>query len=389
MRFCRVVSIHFKIAHIQLLIIHSHAFHIHVFSDKPVWSTSETGLDPARLEEFVRGETKPGDSPYKLIRYKDELILQARDGVYDIYFQVHDVGSLSRSNHLIFIVVALVLGVLVLMYCATRAIFRPFEDIKHGVRQFGEGNFEHRIFKRRNDELGDLTDDINQMAEDINNMLEAKRQFLLGISHELRSPLTRCQVNLALMEKSVFRNEISREIVAMDELINELLESERLNSPHRVIRPEYLDLHTLIQEVIDQEFSTEDLIVELSPASAEVDPARIKLLVRNLVQNAIKYNGPGTPVKITLEKSKGKLRFVVRDYGEGIAPEFVPLLTEPFYRADATGRSKTGGYGLGLYLCRMIVQAHSGKMDIQSKPGKGTRISCIFPLPENEALSPA
>ncbi|NKB76846.1 MAG: hypothetical protein GKR96_07285 [Gammaproteobacteria bacterium] len=222
------------------------------------------------------------------------------------------------------------------------------------------------------------------MAEDIDNMLEAKRQLLLGISHELRSPLTRSKVHLALLPESSAHLEIAKDIEMMEQLITELLESERLNSQHATLQPETTDLEQLISGLIEKNFDTSSITQKLERIEASVDIARLKLLISNLLQNAIIHNGKNQPppgIYLTSDSSSGKQGFqiTVEDFGKGIAKEHIPFLTEPFYRADPSRQRKTGGYGLGLYLCRMILQAHGGTLNIESKEEEGTRVICKFP----------
>ncbi len=366
---------------------------IHVFGPEQNWSTADKQLDRNELiETFDRRRSvnlKPSarnalsrlDRRFRLKRVDGDLILYTVEGDYDIYFQIRNRRDIKHGGRFSFFVLFAILAILLLIYYATRALFRPIEDIDRGIKQFSAGNLTHRISKRRNDQLGDLTDSVNQMAEDISNMLEAKRQLLLGISHELRSPLTRSKINLALMDDSASKSEIEKDIQAMNQLINELLESERLNSPHKIIQPEMTDLHSLIEEVIESEFANQTISVELQSVTANVDPVRIKLLVRNLLQNAIKYNdNKKSAPKVSLTVKSQRFTIAVRDYGAGIAAQQIPFLTEPFYRADPSRQRMTGGYGLGLYLCRMIVEAHCGHIKIESKLGKGTRVRCSFPL---------
>ena len=348
---------------------------VHIFGPNQSWSTAETPPNQQALENL--GESS---SDYQFKRIDNAMILATRDGEYDIYFQINNDSNTASGEEFSLSVLFSILGILILIYYATRAIFSPIEDIEIGVKQFGIGNLSHKISKRRNDQLGDLTDSVNKMAEDISGMLEAKRQFLLGISHELRSPLTRCRVNLALLEDSSAKTEIDREIEAMDQLINELLESERLNSPHKIIQPEPTNVDQLTIEIIENEFSDHQITVEIQPIRTNIDQARFKLLLRNLLQNAIKYSTGNTKPKVILSLEPHKMTLSVEDYGQGISQEHIPFLTEPFYRADPSRRRMTGGYGLGLYLCRMIVEAHSGQLSIDSKLGKGTCITCTFPV---------
>ncbi|WP_424947884.1 sensor histidine kinase [Candidatus Spongiihabitans sp.] len=374
---------------------------IHVFGPEQNWSTADSQLDrSALIETFdqrrsvnpktgARNARSWPDRRFRLKRVDGDLILHTAEGDHDIYFQIRHRRDIGHGGRFSFFILFAILAVLLLIYYATRALFRPIDDINRGVKQFSVGNLAHRISKRRNDQLGDLTDSVNQMAEDISNMLEAKRQLLLSISHELRSPLTRSKINLALMHDSAAKSEIDQDIQAMDQLISELLESERLNSPHKIIQPETTDLHALIAEVVESEFGHQTISVELQSVTANVDPARIKLLVRNLLRNAIKYNdNEKSAPKVSLTIESRRFTIAVRDYGAGIASQHIPFLTEPFYRADPSRQRMTGGYGLGLYLCRMIVEAHGGHIEIESNSGndmgkdmgKGTRVRCRFPL---------
>ena len=356
---------------------------IHVFHPDEEWSTAETIINRDQLIDTYNTLNGNNDSQYKLHRKSQQVILQTMDGDYQIYFQINDTGDIQQETKYSLIVLCLIVGILILIYFATRTIFQPIEDIEKGVKLYGEGNLNHKISKQRNDQLGDLIDSVNKMAGDISRMLEAKRQFLLGISHELRSPLTRCKVNLALMDESSVKTEINDDIESMDGLIEELLESERLNSPHRVIQPEETDIHLLITELVESEFCDYNIKLKLDSLTASIDPARVRLLLRNLLQNSIKYNNKSKennkPVKLKLKRHSDHFIISVRDYGKGIDKQHIPFLTEPFYRADPSKQRLTGGYGLGLYLCKMIMRAHSGQLNIESKPGNGTRITCRFP----------
>jgi signal transduction histidine kinase len=107
----------------------------------------------------------------------------------------------------------------------------------------------------------------------------------------------------------------------------------------------------------------------------DIDAARIKLLLKNLLENAVRHTPEGSPPpEIRLGVEKDHVEITVTDRGSGIDATHLPHLTEPFYRVDPSRQRETGGYGLGLYLCRMIVQAHGGKMGIESDKGKGTEV---------------
>ncbi|MGI9319737.1 MAG: sensor histidine kinase [bacterium] len=371
---------------------------IHVFGPNQNWSTSTRLPDRAKLEALMntsdtRQDRAQKDSTpkelvqldhvrqYKLRPLANDLILFTRSGEFAIYFQIHQPSELRHGGQYGVTILVSIFGILLLIYYATKALFRPIEDIQEGVSLIGSGKLNHRIGKRRNDQLGDLADNVNAMADDISEMLEAKRQLLLGISHELRSPITRSRVNLALMEDSASKREVEKDMASMEEMITELLESERLSSRHASLNLETLRLDHLIRELVQHEFHRKIKVMELVKLEASLDQARIKLLLRNLLQNAKKHSvDPNRRPTVSLIKEVDEFCIYVTDSGEGIKTQHIPHLTQPFYRADPSRQRKTGGYGLGLHLCKVIVEAHGGTLDITSEMGVGTKIRCAFPM---------
>ncbi len=356
---------------------------IHVFGPEGSWTTADKLPDRDNLVAITPSSSasSTGFRQYQLHNLGNELILSTHRDGYDIFFQIHQTGESRHGGTYGLTILLTIFGILLLIYYATKALFKPIEEIQNGISLIGSGKLNHRIAKRRNDQLGDLADNVNAMADDISEMLEAKRQLLLGISHELRSPLTRSRVHLALMEESGSKQEVEKDIIMMEQMITELLESERLNSRHVSLNLETVDLELVIRELVQDEFGRRIQIMELDPVQAELDQARIKLLLRNLLQNAIKHNinNERRPT-VSLVIESEQFCVYVTDNGEGIDPAHIPHLTEPFYRADPSRQRKTGGYGLGLHLCRVIVEAHGGTLTITSEPGLGTTFRCGFPV---------
>jgi len=355
---------------------------IHVFGKQQSWSTNAI---PPDIESLSRLFSPPqggriDHGKYQLRTRGEQFVLYTRSGDYDVYYQVYQPTELRRGGTFGLSLLLAIVGILVLIFYATKALFRPIEDIQTGVQLIGSGRLDHRISKRSNDQLGDLADNVNAMADDISDMLEAKRQLLLGISHELRSPITRSRVNLALMEESKSKTEVERDIASMEQMITELLESERLNSRHVSLNLETVRLDHLIRDQVQREFFRKVQVMDLVELETRLDQARIKLLLRNLLQNAIKHSvDPNRKPRISLVNEADQFCIYVTDSGDGIDPAHIPHLTEPFYRADPSRQRKTGGYGLGLHLCKVIVEAHGGELSITSEAGLGTTIRCIFP----------
>ena len=281
--------------------------------------------------------------------------------------------------------VALLLAALGLLYYFIRRLFRPIQTIQQGVKTIGSGELSHRIVPARSDELGELAGSINQMAEDIEQMLESKRELLLAISHELRSPLTRAKVSLALLDESKAQANIARNLQEMEAMISELLEAERLKGRHGTLNLAAYHLNDLVESVVQESFADIPLSLRLADNLPEqtLDATRMKLVVRNLLDNALKHQGTDAePVIVITQRQGERIELIIQDHGGGIAPEHLAHLTEPFYRADASRQRKTGGFGLGLYLVRLIVDAHQGTLTIRSELGKGTVAEVVLPFTE-------
>jgi len=271
---------------------------------------------------------------------------------------------------------------LFLLYHATRQLFAPIGTIKNGVEHIGRGDLKHRIEIDRRDELGDLAHSINHMAEDIEQMLEAKRQLLLAISHELRTPLTRAKVSLALIDDEKQQDEIRQDLNEMETLIEELLETERLAGRHHTLNTSEVELNSLMRELLEERFANQriDLTLPGETITMTLDQPRIKLLLKNLLDNAIKHNPQhARPTQLTLATSADEIHITICDHGAGIEEAHLGNLTEPFYRTDAARQRQTGGYGLGLYLCKVIAEAHGGKLKIESTVGEGTCVTVRLP----------
>jgi len=272
------------------------------------------------------------------------------------------------------ITLAALLLLTTLAYLYVRRLLRPLDDIGAGVARFGRGDFEPMIPVRRRDELGDLAGRINHMAQSLHGMLDAKRALLLAISHELRSPLTRARVNAELAEEGEHRSALLRDLGEMRDLITELLESERLAGGHAALHTEPVDLPALVRELVATQFADAELDLQLDEGIGPVqaDPMRVRLLLRNLIDNALRHSaGAQTPpvVSLTIDDD-GQLHLSVRDFGPGVAEEHLAHLAEPFYRADSARQRATGGFGLGLYLCQLVAQAHGGSLHIRrAEPG--------------------
>jgi signal transduction histidine kinase len=273
-----------------------------------------------------------------------------------------------------------------LAWLYVRRILRPLDAIGEGARRFGAGDFSQPIPERcckAHDELGELAVTINTMGRDIHQMLEAKRALLLAISHELRSPLTRARLNTELLPEddaqvNPQRQALLRDLQEMASLINDLLESERLSGQHAALQREPTDVAALAREVLQglqarhARASAVTLRVDDVTVPVAVDPSRLRLLLRNLLDNALRHGGDAAqPPELRLRPlDGGGLQVQVRDHGPGVPDDQIGQLAQAFYRPDSARTRSAGGVGLGLYLCRLVAQAHGGSFKVaNAQPG--------------------
>lgn len=306
-----------------------------------------------------------------------------------------------------------------------RRTLRPLDAISAGARRFGQGNFDDPIpavWTRRHGELGELATTLNTMGEDIRQMLDAKRSLLLAISHEMRSPLTRARLHTELLPEDdpgvrPQREALLRDLREMSALVEDLLESERLSDRHVALQRESLDPGVVARSVIAELQTRHPGVEVVLQVPTELPPqymdaTRLRLLLRNLLENAVRHAGNGRDpdrkgahgrtmpdeggnttahtaaspghtgapdtdaiAMVHIDRiPTGGCVIEVRDWGPGVPEEQLSKLAEPFHRPDAARSRHAGGVGLGLYLCRLVAQAHGGRLALENAhPGLRVR----------------
>ncbi|MFM1886838.1 MAG: hypothetical protein RL026_1995 [Pseudomonadota bacterium] len=317
--------------------------------------------------------------------YERHNYLKFREGQHDIVVVTPKIGTVPAGPPVLPMLVAIALATVLAGYLAVRQLFRPIAAIRRGTARFGVGEFSHPIPVARSDELGALAADINTMARQVQGMLDAKRQLLLGISHELRSPLSRLKLELEFMQDDDLRRSVGAEVDEMSRIITTLLEAERLNRRHEALALQPVSPRILVEDVLAEYFARDEHRIQLDclpvPDAALLDPARITLMLKNLVANALRYSTPEEgPVQVQLRSEGANLVFSVRDQGPGIPAAQAAHIGEPFYRGDASRTRGTGGTGLGLYLATLVATAHGGTLVLRPHSGRGAWFEACIPL---------
>jgi signal transduction histidine kinase len=356
-------------------------FHIRYESSAFFWATSPEIPAASEIsnEEQFSYKTRPGMG-WMRHRY---FIIDNADGSQ--FVLTPDIGSSSQHHQEVFFGLLVLLTVIFLVaFFLFRHVLKPIRWLDTGVKKIGMGDLNHRIPEGKKDELGDLTRAFNTMTQRIRKMIYARDQLLMDVSHELRSPITRIKVALEFLPDSKNKTYIDNDINEIELMITEILESERLKGEHGQLLLEKTGITELIRDTAKLfDNCPPGIILQLPDAPVELtlDYKRMQIVIKNLLDNACKYSKEGSaPVKVKLDKMPDIIKLTITDDGIGIPEEEIPYLFEPFYRVDRSRSKKSGGYGLGLNLCRKIVEAHGGVITIANNPGGGTVVAITLPV---------
>jgi signal transduction histidine kinase len=216
-------------------------------------------------------------------------------------------------------------------------------------------------------------------------MLDAKRALLLGISHELRTPLSRMRLGLEFLEDDANVEGLKAEIAEMDKIVVSLLEAERLNSRHAELSRTHVTVGDLVNDLISDFFTRDSDRIRIDmpaePLRVFVDEARVTLMLKNLVSNALRYSDPEDGrVELKVSATTGELVMTVTDHGPGMPADKAEHIGEPFYRGDPSRSRDSGGTGLGLFLATLVANAHGGTLSLLDTGGRGASFEVRIPL---------
>lgn len=278
-----------------------------------------------------------------------------------------------------------------------RSIIIPVQEVEEITKKISQGDYSVRIDKKYNDEIGNLCDSINTMAEEIASADKMKNDFISTISHELRTPLTSIKgwgetLTLSADDSvdSLTRKGLQvivKEAGRLEGFVEELLDFSRLQSGRMNLRLAKTDIFAELDETVftfRERAMREGIEVKYSipevPAVAQADANRLKQVFMNILDNALKYSrAPGKIfVKAEFTKLDGNnfVRISIADQGCGISKEDLPHVKDKFYKANVSVR----GSGIGLAVTNEIVNLHGGKLEIDSKEGKGTLVTIYLPI---------
>jgi signal transduction histidine kinase len=257
-------------------------------------------------------------------------------------------------------------------------------------REMARGNYSRRVTATSQDEVGELARSFNAMATELEGLDRLRRDLVANVSHELRTPLTALRAVLENLVDGVVPPdpETLRTMLTQTErlarLVDQLLDLSRLESGAELLERRRFDLGLVVREAVDEvTLHAPPIAIRVESwgnLAADGDPERIHQVVRNLLENALRFSPEGGTVAVrTRWDAAGSVRLEVADQGPGIPDDQASRVFERFYRADAARSSSSGGAGLGLAIARWIVDLHGGRIWVEAERPRGCRLVVELP----------
>jgi len=303
------------------------------------------------------------------LRYGEHLL---RIGFTRARYQVEAplaAGGVFLAGGLLTLIAVLVLA---------RRISRKLADVGRSARILGQGRTPERLPETGAEELRQLAVAFNRMADEVQKLLENRTVLLSGISHDLRTPLTRLRLALSMLESGDpdLTRRMEGDLTEMGDLISEMMDFSRALQATDVGMH---DLVPMLDALARHAAQTGAVIWQPPPACpAWVGPRALHRILANLVENAQRY-GDGQPVELRLESAEREVVVQVLDRGPGIPEQELETVFQPFYRLEASRARETGGSGLGLAIVRQLADAYGWRVTLAARPGGGLVASLVIP----------
>jgi signal transduction histidine kinase len=290
--------------------------------------------------------------------------------------------------------VAIVIALL-LTFVLSRRMSSPIDVLANAARRLGRGDLSQRVQFQGKGEVAALAQAFNSMAADLERAEQLRRNLVADVAHELRTPLSNIQGYLEAIRDRVMKpnvatiRSLNEEAVLLSRLVNELQELSLAEAGELKLVYQAEDITELVKQAMTtwrpkieaKEISLSlDLPDNLPPVN--IDWQRVNQVLHNLLENAVAHTRKGGTINVSAITQGDWVEVYVSDTGEGIPAEDLPHIFERFYRVDKSRARATGGSGLGLTIAKRLVEAHGGKITVQSELGKGSRFSFTLPIAE-------
>jgi len=281
----------------------------------------------------------------------------------------------------------------IITFFLSRRILAPVKALTSAAKHLGRGDFSQRVQVKDRSELGELANTFNSMAGDLERAERLRQNMVADVAHELRTPLSNIKGYLEAVRDGVIKPDVDtirnldEEATLLSRLVDDLQELSLAEAGELKLLCQAEDIAELINQTVTTvqakavvrgvSISTE--MPDKLPL-VNIDTHRIGQVLRNLLENAVTHTATGGAITVTAAQQGNWMEVSVVDTGEGIPAEELPFIFERFYRVDKSRTRATGGSGLGLTIAKRLVEAHGGKIKVQSEVGKGSRFSFTVPV---------
>lgn len=366
---------------------------------KPLYSSEGNEIDSKGIYKDFDEAMKDGRGKYIGRYITDERVMIISKQLFfndRLIGIVRCITTLEKVNALI-INVAQVIAVLdiiiiilitILGFLFSQSIIEPIKEISAISRSYAMGDFSKRIPKRYNDEIGELTDSINYMARELEKKDKIKNDFIASTTHELRTPLTAIkgwtETLIGSMdskqELEIGLNIINDETQRLQSLVEDILDYSLLKSKEINLDIESVNIDDVVKTIYQMYNKSAkekriDFLRETKPCMVNIDVNKIKQVLINIMDNALKFTSHGGQIKIRVKKADKYCLVEIIDNGIGIKREELYSVTKMFYK----GGTAVKGSGLGLAISKEIIELHGGYIDIESEKDKGTIVRLFIP----------
>lgn len=312
---------------------------------------------------------------------------------YGPYFLKENEFQFVNSLNAIFLAIGLVSCVVSIVTggILSQKIARPITKTAEITKQISSGDYRIRFEgKTKTKELNTLISSINNMANSLDRQEQYRKQLTADIAHELRTPLTAIRSHLEAMAEGLWEatperlNSCVEEVKRLGSLVVDLERLAKLEQENVKLHISAVDLLEITQTVcnnFEKEAHNKNIVISKEGVACSIlaDKDRITQVITNLLSNAIKYTPNNGHIQVQIKDNDINGVVVIEDNGIGISQKDIPYIFERFYRTDQSRNRKTGGAGIGLTIAKSIVEAHNGRITVESSEGKGSRFTVALP----------
>ena len=303
---------------------------------------------------------------------------------------------LAAQFHNYFIItLCVILLAFMMAIVLSRHLTKPIKQLIFATNELNKGHYDSRISSLTQDELGTLSHNVNALACTLEQNQQMRFQWVSDTSHELRTPLTVLRSHLLAVQDGVFVADPKRitllinQVDNLNHIVDDLAQLANSDSANMKYQYDEVDVIQVLQQTIEnytarfQEHKlrvNSDALKNAQPCTVNGDKDRLQQLFANLLENTCRYTHEGGQVNIKINKMNDKLELILEDSAPGVLPQDQAKLFERFYRVEKSRNRDYGGSGLGLSLCKKIVEAHGGEISLHDSPLGGLAVKFTLPV---------